>query len=235
MERRSPTGIARERETSVDDAAPCQREFPTASHPGWSDRLPRPRLRPGAAGDVSCSVLPWPRRRAFRPAHLGRPLLPCALEQLGVPPHGGALPGPHARAHRRAVPGRHLSVGTARGRARRLRTDPGRRGSPGHHGHPGAFGLGARRADVRSPVPLRDPGPRALGDERPHRRLRGAISSSSAPESARSVSSTTGSATSTTGAGPSRRPRISPASSSGSSRTRPTWRPIPRWASRRPR
>ena len=171
-ERRSPTGIARERETSAHDAAPCQREFRTASHPGWHDRLPLPRLRPGAARRRSLAVLPRPRtRRTFRPAHLGRPLLPRPLEQLGVPPHGGALPGPHARTHRRAVPGRHLSVGTARGRARRLRTDPGRRGSPGHHRHPGAFGLGARRADVRSPVPLRDPGPRALGDERPHRRL----------------------------------------------------------------
>ena len=37
LERRSPTGIARERETSADDAAPCQRQDRTTSNPGERD------------------------------------------------------------------------------------------------------------------------------------------------------------------------------------------------------
>ena len=42
MERRSPTGIARERETRADDTAPCQRECRTASQ----HRMPRSLTAP---------------------------------------------------------------------------------------------------------------------------------------------------------------------------------------------
>ena len=52
---------ARERETCADDAAPYQREFRAASHPGWHDRLPLPRLRPGGRGDAPNVVVPRPR------------------------------------------------------------------------------------------------------------------------------------------------------------------------------
>ena len=76
-ERRSPTGIARERETSAHDAAPCQREFPTTSHPGWRERSAG--LRPASRGSAK------PAPMTLRPANVHSPPHPIPDGAKGAP------------------------------------------------------------------------------------------------------------------------------------------------------
>ena len=45
MERRPPAGIARERETSADDATPCQRDLRRRGHPTWLKAPGKPAKR----------------------------------------------------------------------------------------------------------------------------------------------------------------------------------------------
>ncbi len=70
-----PTGIARERETSADDAAPCQREFRTVFHFRMS--LAAGTIWTGGVPARDCIFTATGRRSAF----------PCADEK-----HGLALP-----------------------------------------------------------------------------------------------------------------------------------------------
>ena len=62
LERRPPAGIARERETSADDAAPCQREFPTLAQPRMARLLtapPYPGSRFLMTGGVNGPTRSW--------------------------------------------------------------------------------------------------------------------------------------------------------------------------------
>ena len=59
---------ARERETSANDAAPCQREFPTTSHPGWRERSAG--LRPASRGSAKPALM------TLRPTNVNSPPRP---------------------------------------------------------------------------------------------------------------------------------------------------------------
>ena len=86
MERRSPTGIARERETRADDTAPCQRECRTASQ----HRMPRSLTAPLLAAVpllTAPAKTPATKLRPARPSGGGATEPPLHLEgerQRGV-------------------------------------------------------------------------------------------------------------------------------------------------------
>ena len=80
MERRSPTGIARERETSVDNAAPCQRQARTAGQSPAKNAYDRSSssarqwsagLRPASRGSAKPAPITL-RHANVRPTPLGK-------------------------------------------------------------------------------------------------------------------------------------------------------------------
>ena len=93
MERRSPTGIARERETSADNAAPCQRQAHTAGQSPAKNAYDR----------SSSSARQW--SAGLRPASRGsaKPA-PITLRHANVRPTplGKAQRRTHTTDHRRA-------------------------------------------------------------------------------------------------------------------------------------
>ncbi len=134
LERRPPAGLARERETSADDAAPCQREFPTLSQPRMAQLLTTPPY-PGAA--------PFHDRRGVQASPI-----------MGVSPRGGST-GDASRLNRpasrgsqlrfgRITPGPVLPVGAPPSRA--LSAGP----PPGELAPPGELGLARLGAHVGS-------------------------------------------------------------------------------------
>ena len=93
MERRSPTGIARERETSADNAAPCQRQARTAGQSPVKNAYDR----------SSSSARQW--SAGLRPASRGNAKpAPITLRHANVRPTplGKAQRRTHATDHRRA-------------------------------------------------------------------------------------------------------------------------------------
>ncbi len=108
LERRPPAGIARERETSADDTAPCQCERLTPPSTGCRDRLPLPYPGPrlfhakrGVQEDLIMGVSPGGARH--QPAGGGRTAQCCCP--------GGADPAKDHRPDSQSAGSRHPYTG----------------------------------------------------------------------------------------------------------------------------